>query len=56
MKRDDGLDDDCDIKSTLPGHLGALIISKSKRITTNFICEINGFHKNFVYYTYTDSL
>ena len=56
MKKDDGLDDDCDIKNTLPAVLGAFILSNSKRIMNNFIREINGFYENNVYYTDTDSL
>ena len=32
MKKDDGLDDDCDIKNTLPAVLGAFILSNSKRL------------------------
>ena len=33
FKKDDGLDDnDCDIKHSLPAHLGAFILSNSKRI------------------------
>ena len=56
MKEDDGLDDDCDIKKTLPAVLGAFILSNSKRIMNNFIGEINGFHKNNIYYTDCDSL
>ena len=56
MKKDDGLDDDCDIKNTLPAVLGAFILSNSKRIMNNFIREINGFYNNSVYYGDTDSL
>ena len=56
MKKDDGLDDDCDIKNTLPAVLGAFILSNSKRIMNNFIREINGFYNNNIYYTDTDSL
>ena len=56
MKRDDGLDDDCDIKNTLPAVLGAFILSNSKRIKNNFIREINGFHNNSIYCSDTDSL
>ena len=56
MKKDDGLDDDCDIKKTLPAVLGAFILSNSKRIMNNFIREINGFYNNNIYYTDTDSL
>ena len=56
MKKDDGLDDDCDIKNTLRSVLGAFILSNSKRIMNNFIREINGFYNNSIYYGDTDSL
>ena len=56
MKKDDGLDDDCNIKNTLPAVLGAFILSNTKRIMTNFIREINGFYNNSIYYGDTDSL
>ena len=56
MKKDDGLDDDCDIKTTLPAVLGAFILSNSKRIMNNFIREINEFCNNSIYYGDTDSL
>ena len=56
MKKDDGLDDDCDIKNTLPAVLGAFILSNSKRIMNNFIRELNGFYNNSIYYGDTDSL
>ena len=56
MKKHDGLDDDCDIKSTLPAVLGAFILSNSKRNMNNFIREINGFYNNSIYYGDTDSL
>ena len=56
MKKDDGLDDDCDVKNTLPAVLGAFILSNSKRIMNNFIREINGFHNSNIYYTDCDSL
>ena len=56
MKRDDGLDDDCVIKSTLPAVFGAFILSNRKRIMNNFIGEINGFYNNSIYYGDTDSL
>ena len=56
MKRDDGLDDDCDIKNTLPAVLGGFILSNSKRIMNNFIREMNGFYNNNIYYGDTDSL
>ena len=56
MKKDDGLDDDCDIKNTLPAVLGAFILGNSKRIMNNVIRVINGFHINSIYYGDTDSL
>ena len=57
MKKDDGLDDDCDIKNTLPVVLGVFILGNSKRIMNSFIREINGFYKNnSIYYEDTDSL
>ena len=56
MKKDDGLDDDCDIRDTLHAVLGAFILSNSKRIMNNFIRERNGFYNNSIYYGDTDSL
>ena len=56
MKKDDGSDDDCDIKITPAAHLGAFILSTSKRIMNSFIREINGFYNNNIYYGNTDSL
>ena len=56
MKKDDGLDDDCDIKNTLPAVLGAFILGNSRRIMNKLIREINGFYKNNKFYTDTDSL
>ena len=37
-------------------HLGAFVLSNSKRIKNNFIHAINGFYTNDVYYTDTDSI
>ena len=56
LKRDDGLDGDNDVKKTLPSHLGALLLSNSKRIMNKFIRETNGFYIKNIYYTDTDSL
>ena len=56
LKKDDALDDDCDIKNTLPAILGAFTLSYSKRIMNNFIREINGFYNDSIYYGDTDSL
>ena len=54
--KDVRLDDDCDIKNTLPAHLGVFILSNSKRIMIDFIIEINGFFINSIYYGDSDSL
>ena len=56
LKKDDGLEGDNDVKNILPSHLGASILSNSKRIMNNFIREINGFYNNRIYYGDTDSL
>ena len=56
VKKDDGLESDNDVKNTIPSHLGAFILSNSKRIMNNFIREINGFYNNSIYYVDTDSL
>ncbi|ESO90924.1 hypothetical protein LOTGIDRAFT_175784 [Lottia gigantea] len=39
-----------------PTHLGAFILSHSKKIMNNFIHVIDGFYKPEIYYTDTDSL
>ena len=56
MKKDDGLDDDCDIKNTLPAVLGSFILANSRRNMNKFIREMNGFYENNIYYTDIDSL
>ena len=56
IKKDDVLDDDCDIKNTLSAVLGALILSNSERFMNNFIREKNGFYYNSKYSGDTDSL
>ena len=40
----------------MPLHLGAFVLSNSKRIMNNFIRAINGFYTKGVYYIDTDSL
>ena len=40
----------------MPLHLGAFVLSNSKRIMNNFKQAIDGFYSNDVYYTDTDSL
>ena len=56
MIYDAGLEDDVKKLNTMPIHLGAVVLSNSKRIMNNFIHAINGFHLNDVYCTDTDSL
>ena len=51
-----GLEDEVKKLNTMPLHLGAFVLSNSKRIMNNFIHAINGFYTNDVYYTDTDSL
>ena len=54
-KNDDGLDDDCDIKNTLPAVLGAFISGNSRNMN-KFIRKKNGFYNSSIYYGDTDSL
>ena len=56
MVDDAGLEDEVKKLNALPLHLGAFVLSNSKRIMNNFIQAINGFSTNDVYYTDTDSL
>ena len=56
MIDDAGLEDDVKKLNTMPLHLGAFVLSNSKRIMNKFIHAINGFYTNDVYYTDTDSL
>ena len=56
MKKDDGLDDVCDFKNSLPGNLRVFILRNSKRYMYNFIREINGFYSYNIYFTDTDSI
>ena len=56
MIDDAGLEDEVKKLKTLSLHLGAFVLSNSKRIMNNFIHAINGFYTNDVYYTDTDSL
>ena len=51
-----GLEDEFKKVNTMPLHLGAFVLSNSKRILNNFIHAINGFYTNDVDYTDTDSL
>ena len=56
MIDDKGLEDEIKKINTMPLHLGAFVLSNSKRIMNNFIHAIDGFYTNNVYYTDTDSL
>ena len=56
MIDDKGLEDEIRKVNTMPLHLGAFVLSNSKRIMNNFIHAINGFYTNDVYYTDTDNL
>ena len=56
MKDDVGLQDEVKKVNTMPLHLGAFVLSNSKRIMNNFIHAIGGFYSNDVYYTDTNSL
>ena len=56
MIDDAGLEKEFEKMNTMPLHLGAFVLSNSKRIMYSFIHVINGFYTNDVYYTDTDSL
>ena len=56
MIDDKGLEDEVKKLNTMPLHLGAFVLSNSKRIMNNFIHAINGFYTNEVYYTDTDAI
>ena len=56
MKDDDGLEDRVKEVNTMLLHLGAFVLSNSKRIMNNFNHAIDGFYTNEIYYTDTDSL
>ena len=51
---------DCKMKlkknNTMPLHLGAFVLSNSKRIMNNILHAMGGFYTNDVCYTDTDSL
>ena len=56
MFDDPGLEDEIKKIITMPLHLGAFVLSNSKRIMNNFTHAINGVYTKDVYYTDTDSL
>ena len=51
-----GLEDEVKKLNTMPLHLGASVLSNSKRIMNNFTHAIDGFYTNDVFYTDSDSL
>ena len=55
VEKDEGLDDDNDIKKTLASQLRAFKLSNSKRIMNNFFKETKGFYSNSICHTDTDS-
>ena len=48
MIDDAGLEDEVKKLNTMPLHLGAFVLSNSKKIMNNFIHAINGFYTNDV--------
>ena len=56
MIDDAGLEDEVKKLNTMPLHLGAFVLSNSKRFLNNFKQSIIGFYTNDVYYTDTDLL
>ena len=56
MIDDKGLEDEIKKVNTMPLHLGAFVLSNSKRIMNNFIHAIGGFYTNDIYYTDTDAI
>ena len=56
MTDDARLEDEVKNLKTMPIHLGAFVLSNSKRIMNNFIHAITGFYTNDVCYGDTDSL
>ena len=56
FKKGDGSEGDNDVKNIMPSHLGALILSNSKRNMKYFKRDINGFYNNNFFYSDTYSL
>ena len=56
MIDDKELEDEVKHMNTMPLHLGAFVLSNSKRIMNSLIHAFNGFYTNDLYYTDTDSL
>ena len=56
MNDDKGLEDEVKKLNTMPLHLGAFVLSNSRRNMNKFLHAINGFYTNDVYYGNTDSV
>ena len=56
LKDDEGLEDYVKKVNTMPLHLGASVLSNSKRFMNNFIHAIDAFYDHSVFYTNTDSI
>ena len=56
VRKDEGLEDDCDNKNSLPAYLGAFFLGNTKWIMNNFFRKVNGFYNNSIYYADTVSL
>ena len=56
MIDDPGLEEQVKKLNTMPLHMGAFVLTKSKRNMKIFIHAINGFFTSDLYYTDTDSL
>ena len=56
MINDVGLEDEVKKLNTMPLHLGAFVLSNSKKFMNNFMHAISGFYTKDVYYTDTDTL
>ena len=56
MADDAGLEDEVKKLNTMALHIGAFVLSNSKRIMNNYIHAFSRFYTNDVYYTDTDSL
>ena len=50
------MEDEVKKLKTMPLHLGAFVLSNSKRVMNNFIHAINGFYRNDVYYPDIDAI
>ena len=55
LRNDEGLQDETKKVNPMRLHLGAFVLSNSKRFMNNIIHAIDGFYSNDVYYTDTDS-